>query len=134
MGKENPVLLKGEIGYEEETGKYKIGDGLSAWNDLDYSLNFFKELLLEDLTKITNVLNITKDSFNFGKENTVETVYNEDLSDLESALSYCFGYDNINKSKHSFVTGKSNINNGNDSFITSCFNENEGKNCLIAGY
>ena len=30
----NPVLLLGEIGIESDTGKFKIGDGASAWSDL----------------------------------------------------------------------------------------------------
>lgn len=30
----NPVLAYGEPGYEKETGKLKIGDGVTAWNDL----------------------------------------------------------------------------------------------------
>lgn len=32
----NPVLSSGEPGYETDTGFYKIGDGTTAWNDLDY--------------------------------------------------------------------------------------------------
>lgn len=32
----NPVLLAGELGYELDTGKLKIGDGTTAWNDLGY--------------------------------------------------------------------------------------------------
>lgn len=32
----NPVLGEGEIGIESDTGLMKIGDGKSAWNDLDY--------------------------------------------------------------------------------------------------
>lgn len=32
--KNNPILLKNEIGYEEETGKFKIGDGNTPWIDL----------------------------------------------------------------------------------------------------
>lgn len=32
----NTVLLKGEIGIETDTYKFKVGDGTSAWNDLDY--------------------------------------------------------------------------------------------------
>lgn len=32
----NPVLLKGEIGIEIDTGKMKIGDGESDWNALEY--------------------------------------------------------------------------------------------------
>lgn len=32
----NPVLLSGEFGYETDTGKVKIGNGSSHWNDIDY--------------------------------------------------------------------------------------------------
>ena len=30
----NPTLAEGEIGYESNTGNMKIGDGVTAWNDL----------------------------------------------------------------------------------------------------
>ncbi|KXB20142.1 hypothetical protein, partial [Xylella fastidiosa] len=32
----NERLLGGEFGLETDTGKLKIGDGLTAWNDLPY--------------------------------------------------------------------------------------------------
>jgi hypothetical protein len=32
----NPILGQGEPGYETDTGKWKIGDGVTSWNDLDY--------------------------------------------------------------------------------------------------
>lgn len=32
----NPVLLDGEVMHESDTGKYKIGDGRTAWYDLPY--------------------------------------------------------------------------------------------------
>ena len=32
----NPVLMEGEIGYETNTGYYKIGNGSTAWNSLSY--------------------------------------------------------------------------------------------------
>ena len=35
----NEVLLAGEICIETDTGKYKIGDGTTAWNKLDYANN-----------------------------------------------------------------------------------------------
>lgn len=34
----NPVLLLDELGYEEDTGRLKIGDGAAAWNALGYQL------------------------------------------------------------------------------------------------
>jgi hypothetical protein len=32
----NPTLFSGEIGFETNTGKFKIGNGSSAWSALDY--------------------------------------------------------------------------------------------------
>jgi hypothetical protein len=32
----NPTLLSGELGYETDTSKFKIGDGTTAWNSLDF--------------------------------------------------------------------------------------------------
>lgn len=32
----NPLLKNGEPGYEEDTGRLKIGDGLNRWNTLPY--------------------------------------------------------------------------------------------------
>jgi Major tropism determinant N-terminal domain len=39
----NPVLSAGEIGYETDTNKFKIGDGTTSWSSLKYFMN------LEDL-------------------------------------------------------------------------------------
>lgn len=33
----NPVLAQGELGLELDTGNYKIGDGVTAWNTLTYN-------------------------------------------------------------------------------------------------
>ena len=35
----NPVLGTGEIGFETDTNKFKIGDGVSVWQDLSYFLD-----------------------------------------------------------------------------------------------
>lgn len=32
----NPILHAGELGYELDTKKFKMGDGITAWADLDY--------------------------------------------------------------------------------------------------
>ena len=32
----NPTLAQGELGIELDTGRFKIGDGVSAWNSLRY--------------------------------------------------------------------------------------------------
>lgn len=33
----NPTLAQGEIGVEYDTGKFKIGNGSTAWNTLAYA-------------------------------------------------------------------------------------------------
>lgn len=33
---QNPALLPGEIGFESDTKRMKVGDGVTAWNDLAY--------------------------------------------------------------------------------------------------
>jgi hypothetical protein len=33
----NPILAQGEVGYETDTGKFKIGDGTNPWSTLPYA-------------------------------------------------------------------------------------------------
>jgi len=35
----NPVLAGGEIGFETDSGKFKLGDGVNTWTNLSYFLN-----------------------------------------------------------------------------------------------
>jgi len=35
----NPILAAGEIGIETDTNTFKFGDGVTAWNSLDYALS-----------------------------------------------------------------------------------------------
>jgi hypothetical protein len=35
----NPTLASGEMGFETDTGKFKIGNGSTAWTSLAYSFN-----------------------------------------------------------------------------------------------
>lgn len=34
----NPILMEGEVGFEIDTHHQKIGDGVHAWNDLEYEI------------------------------------------------------------------------------------------------
>lgn len=47
----NPLLQLGEVGYETDTHKTKIGDGVTAWNDLPY--------VFDDVGANTNLSNLT---------------------------------------------------------------------------
>lgn len=46
----NPILAQGEIGFEIDTNKIKIGDGLTNWDSLSYAnspdVNFVPQLLM----------------------------------------------------------------------------------------
>ena len=37
----NPILQNGQIGVERDTRRLKIGDGVTAWNDLLYTIDDF---------------------------------------------------------------------------------------------
>ena len=37
LAAKNPVLLKGEVVYEADARKHKVGDGVTAWNALPYA-------------------------------------------------------------------------------------------------
>lgn len=43
----NPVLLAGELGLETDTGKFKFGNGTSAWSNLSYAGGGSSELPTE---------------------------------------------------------------------------------------
>ena len=50
----NAVLAVGEIGYETNTGKFKIGDGSTAWTSLGYSIaSNLAASVLNDLSDVT---------------------------------------------------------------------------------
>ena len=52
----NPVLLRGEIGVEEDSGKIKIGDGKTKWNGLPYfAVGLTKEQILETFFPVNSV-------------------------------------------------------------------------------
>jgi len=49
----NPVLFAGEIGYETNTGKLKVGDGTTVWNSLSYLTADISGADLSDLYDVT---------------------------------------------------------------------------------
>ena len=42
----NPVLLRGELGVESDTRKFKFGDGSTAWNSLGYAQSDSSEVIM----------------------------------------------------------------------------------------
>lgn len=51
----NPILAQGEPGFEYDTNKLKIGDGITAWKDLPYIAT--GECSLNGQEEIVSVLN-----------------------------------------------------------------------------
>ncbi len=49
----NPILAEREIGYDKDTGQYKIGDGKTHWNNLPYALH-----TIESDLKITDQFSV----------------------------------------------------------------------------
>lgn len=92
----NPVLGKGEIGYENDTNKMKIGNNVDNWNDLPY---FGGEIVVDGKTIVLKDGKLSLNTEGAGSGYTLvsdgnggftwakpsETII-EDLSDLISAL------------------------------------------------
>lgn len=48
----NPILLSGEMGLDTTSKKFKIGDGVTAWNDLAYNKGGFD---VNDISTVTSL-------------------------------------------------------------------------------
>ena len=65
------VLLAGEIGLEFDTKKYKLGDGTTAWSELDYYTNPQVTALINSLTERVTAVE-TKDTTQDGRLDALE--------------------------------------------------------------
>ena len=50
----NPILAQGELGVETDTDKFKVGDGVTAWNSLDYLIDPATYVTLTGTQTLTN--------------------------------------------------------------------------------
>ena len=60
----NPILLNGELGFVSDgnlTGSFKVGDGISSWNDLKYSFN---ETNLINISTVSSSIQLDKTYLN----------------------------------------------------------------------
>lgn len=83
--KENPTLLDKEIGYERETGKYKIGDGIHEWNDLLYSSVGNEGITVEQFNALNSIVN-----------DKVDKIQGKNLSTNDFTNDYKNKVDNLN--------------------------------------
>lgn len=79
----NPVLAEGEPGFETDTGKFKIGTGVDAWNDLPYATAEPSEP-----TTATDVFG-TSNQFDKTDDDTLEDVPGLSM-DVVTATTYAF--------------------------------------------
>lgn len=84
----NPILASGEPGVESNTGKFKIGNGTSLWNDLDYAVGEIPTLtsdLTNDSGFITqgDIPSIPSDISDLNDSTGLIPVNLEDLSNVD---------------------------------------------------
>lgn len=84
----NPVLLKGEMGIEVDTGKIKIGDGTKAWNELNYSgvdENAIKSIINSNRDKVS-ILTLTEGKTDADMLATIATPVQGDMAVVENTF------------------------------------------------
>lgn len=82
------VLSAGEVGFETDTGKFKIGDGQSYWPQLSYAATLPSEVT-------TLLSNHASDTTNIhGISDTANLVYTSDLSSHNNATTSVHGISN----------------------------------------
>ena len=75
------VLLAGEIGLEFDTKKYKLGDGTTAWSELDYYTNPQVTSLVTSLTERVTAVE-TKDTTQDARLDAIEAKNTEQDTDI----------------------------------------------------
>ena len=76
----NPVLLKGEVVYESDTRKHKVGDGSTSWNALPYAGGG------GDFEGPISASNVTQDANHRFVTDTEKTTWNGKASTAVDAL------------------------------------------------
>lgn len=113
----NEILSSGEVGLESDTGKFKIGDGITAWNSLGYSSVLPSELneLVQDIigTNLVAGSGISV-SYNDTSGNTTVSLSNpnitsNNITDFNSAVSGLLPVKNVSAGSGILVTSS----NGN---------------------
>lgn len=98
----NPILKKAEFGYESNTGKLKIGDGVTAWNSLSYLIG---ERVPEGAIFTDTVVNLS----NYYTKSEVESLINEKLKP-NATISAVFKDGNLAINNFSYDDSTKNFN------------------------
>lgn len=76
----DPTLLEGEIGYELDTGNWKVGDGTTSWQTLPYQFPYLKGS--KALDKETLCVDQTNDRVGIGTETPLAVLHIEDAAPI----------------------------------------------------
>ena len=129
----NPVLAAGEIGFETDTNKFKIGNSVNAWDTLDYFASataFATESYVD--TAVAGVLDSAPETLDTLNElaaalnddpafftNISSTITTGDSNTLASAQSYSDGLASNYDANGSAATAESNANSYTDTAIAN---------------
>lgn len=88
----NPTLAAGELGFELDTGKFKIGNGSVAWNTLDYASSGSGTVTASSITGGTLASNVTASSLtSFGTSPSLTKPTTTSLAEVIGTISSTSG-------------------------------------------
>jgi hypothetical protein len=96
----NTVLLAGEIGFETDTGYFKIGDGTTAWNTLLYANPKFDSLGISTGSPAGLTHSLTGGLSTTGTSTALS---------LTSSLDFSSGYSLLNSNSDQTIAGNKNF-------------------------
>lgn len=132
----NPTLAPGEIGFETDTSKFKIGNGVNAWASLEYfsTISGFATESYVD-TAVSNILDSAPETLDTLNElaaalnddpafftNINTTITDGDSVTLSSAQNYADGLASNYDPAGSASTAESNANSYTDTAISNLVN------------
>lgn len=136
----NQVLYSGEVGYETDTGKFKVGDGITQWSSLPYAAVLPSELSESIDDRINNLLvGGSGISLNYDDNGNLLTISSPILAGTGVSLNYSSGIYTVNLDTSLIpASGLSGIDETIDDRVNSLLvsgsginlNYNDGSNSL----
>ncbi len=85
----DPVLAVGEIGFETNTGKFKIGIGTTSWTNLEYAFGTIDKLNVTGISTlgVTSTTNLTSQTLNVSGISTLGITSTTNLTSQELNVS-----------------------------------------------
>jgi hypothetical protein len=93
----NPTLSSGEIGYETNTGKFKIGNGSTLWSALDYFL---------DSSDLSGYLTASSASTTYLAQASASTTY---LTQSSASTTYQPKVANVDNTEIGYLNGVTSL-------------------------